>query len=194
MPKEVAARAFEPFFTTKEPGKGTGLGLSQVYGFITQSGGDMVITSTEGAGTTVDLYLSEAKGDIQDIGNYAARLSVETVLLVDDDPDVLGGAVELFRSIGYEVLTAMNAVEAVDILGKRVDIDIVFSDVVMPQGMNGIELARLVRTSYPEVRVVLTSAYPLATLRREHSELGEFVFVQKPYLLSDVARAMRASA
>lgn len=194
MSREVVARAFEPFFTTKEPGKGTGLGLSQVYGFITQSGGDVVITSAENEGTTVDIYLPEVKGEAQETAARSTQLSVETILLVEDEADLLSGAAELFRSIGYEVVTATNANEAADILATRKDIDIVFSDVVMPSGGSGIELARLVRSTYPGVKVVLTSAYPLATLRREHGEIGEFVFVHKPYRLSDVARAMRASA
>ena len=192
MPQEIVSRAFEPFFTTKAPGKGTGLGLSQVYGFITQSGGDVVISSEEGKGTTVEIYLRETADDVQDASSFPTQLRVETVLLVEDEPDLLSGASELFRSIGYEVLTAPNATEAADILKQRTDIDIVFSDIVMPQGMSGIELARLVRARYPEVRVILTSAYPVAALRREHGELSEFAFVHKPYRLSDVAKAMRA--
>jgi signal transduction histidine kinase len=194
MPAEVVSRAFEPFFTTKEPGKGTGLGLSQVYGFITQSGGEVVITSAQNEGTTVDLYLPEITGDVQQTAVRSTQLSVETVLLVEDEADVLTGAAELFRSIGYEVVTATNAAEATSVLTTHTDINIVFSDVVMPQGKSGIELARFVKSTYPNIKVVLTSAYPLATLRREHGEIGEFVFVHKPYRLSDVARALRASA
>ncbi|MFM0672198.1 hybrid sensor histidine kinase/response regulator [Paraburkholderia sediminicola] len=194
MTREVVSRAFEPFFTTKEPGKGTGLGLSQVYGFITQSGGDVVITSAENEGTTVALYLRKMEGEAQGASERSTQLSIETVLLVEDEADLLSGAAELFRSIGYEVVTAANGTEAADILSTRADIDIVFSDIVMSHGLNGIELARLIRANYPAVRVVLTSAYPIAALRREHGELGEFVFVHKPYRLSDVARAMRAAA
>lgn len=177
MTREVVSRAFEPFFTTKEPGKGTGLGLTQVYGFITQSGGDVVITSAENEGTTVALYLRKMEGEAQGASERSTQLSIETVLLVEDEADLLSGAAELFRSIGYEVVTAANGTEAADILSTRADIDIVFSDIVMSHGLNGIELARLIRANYPAVRVVLTSAYPIAALRREHGELGAFVFV-----------------
>lgn len=194
MPGEVVARAFEPFFTTKEPGKGTGLGLSQVYGFITQSGGDVVITSVVDEGTSVDLYLPQIFGQAHERAEHSRQLAVETVLLVEDEADVLSGAAELFRSIGYEVVTATNAAEATEVLRARTDIDIIFSDVVMPQGRSGIELARLAKSTYPHVKVVLTSAYPLAALRRKHGEIGEFVFVHKPYRLSDVAKAMRTSS
>ena len=121
----------------------------------------------------------------------STSLTVETVLLVEDDPELLSGATGLFRSIGYEVQTAGNAAQAAEILESRTDIDIVFSDIMMPHGMSGIELARHVRARYPGIRIVLTSAYPLAALRRDYGAIDEFVFVQKPYRLSDVARARR---
>ncbi|CAL8481394.1 PAS domain S-box protein [Caballeronia sp. S22] len=191
MPDHVRAQAFEPFFTTKPPGKGTGLGLSQVYGFIAQSGGDVVISSVEGKGTTVHLYLPTAEA--QKTGRtVTAALQAETVLLVEDEPDVLGLASELFRSIGYKVLAASSASEAATILKERTDIGVVFTDISMPHGISGIELARLVRSEYPAVKVVLTSGYPLAVLRGEHAALGEFTFVHKPYRLADLVRALRA--
>ena len=192
MSPEVASRAFEPFYTTKETGKGTGLGLSQVYGFIIQSGGDVRISSVEGEGTAIDLYLPAADAGTPGTRAGSTPLTVETVLLVEDDPELLSGATELFRSIGYEVQTAGNAAQAAEILESRTDIDIVFSDIMMPHGMSGIELARHVRARYPDIRIVLTSAYPLAALRRDYGAIDEFVFVHKPYRLSDVARAMRA--
>ncbi|MEQ5844359.1 PAS domain S-box protein (plasmid) [Paraburkholderia acidicola] len=191
MPPEVASRAFEPFYTTKEVGKGTGLGLSQVYGFISQSGGDVRISSIVGKGTVVELYLPATEAGVPGARGSSMGLSAETVLLVEDDPDLLMGAVELFRSIGYEVLTSTSAMQAAEILENRTDIDIVFSDVVMPHGMSGIELARHARARYPGIRIVLTSGYPLAALRDDHGEMEEFVFIHKPYRLSDVARAMR---
>ncbi len=190
MPGDVLAQAFEPFFTTKQPGKGTGLGLSQVYGFITQSGGDVHLSSEVGKGTTVDLYLPVAQP--------AAGVEVppapkaETVLLVEDEPDLLGAASELLTSIGYDVVPASSASEAVEILRERRDIDVVVSDVSMPHGVSGIELARLVRSDYPEIRVVLTSGYAPAALRDGKGGLSDVLFVPKPYRLADLAKALRA--
>jgi len=192
MSPEVASRAFEPFYTTKETGKGTGLGLSQVYGFITQSGGDVRITSTEGVGTAIDLYLPIADASSAGAHDGLAPFAAETVLVVEDDPDLLSGATELFRSIGCEVVAATDAAQAAAILESRTNIDILFSDIVMPQGVSGVELARRVRARHPGIRIVLTSAYPMAALRRDNGDIDEFVFVHKPYRLSDVARAMRA--
>jgi PAS domain S-box-containing protein len=191
MSPEVVQRAFEPFFTTKAPGKGTGLGLSQVYGFIVQSGGDVVILSTVGVGTTVAIYLPAADEIPEGSGAYPLQ-SVETVLLVEDEPDLLAAAAELFRSIGYEVVTASNGADAISILKQGAQIDIVFSDIVMSHGISGLELARQVREHYPDVKVVLASGYPLGVLRREHGDLSDFTFVHKPYRLADLAKALRA--
>ncbi|CAD6561241.1 Blue-light-activated protein [Paraburkholderia sabiae] len=103
-----------------------------------------------------------------------------------------GLASELLRSIGYEVLGASSASEAATILKKRRDIAVVFTDIAMPYGISGIELAGLVRSEYPAVKVILSSGYPLAVLRDEHGSLGEFTFIHKPYRLADLARALRA--
>jgi PAS domain S-box-containing protein len=157
MSGDVLAQAFEPFFTTKQPGKGTGLGLSQVYGFITQSGGNVHLSSEVGKGTTVDLYLPVAQPAAS--VDVPPPPKVETVLLVEDEPDMLGVASELLTSIGYDVVPASSASEAVEILRERRDIDVVVSDISMSHGMSGIELAGLVRSDYPGIRVVLTSGY-----------------------------------
>jgi PAS domain S-box-containing protein len=192
MSPEVVTRAFEPFFTTKAPGKGTGLGLSQVYGFIVQSGGEVVIRSTEGVGTTIAIYLPRANDMPDSPVSYPDQLAAETVLLVEDEPDLLAAAAELFKSIGYEVVTASNGADAVEILKRRAEIDIMFSDIVMSHGISGLELARQVRERYPKIKVVLASGYPIAVLRREHGDLSEFTFVHKPYRLADLAKALRA--
>jgi PAS domain S-box-containing protein len=192
MSPEVVTRAFEPFFTTKAPGKGTGLGLSQVYGFIVQSGGEVVILSTEGVGTTIAIYLPRANDMPDSPVSYPDQLAAETVLLVEDEPDLLAAAAELFKSIGYEVVTASNGADAVEILKRRAEIDIIFSDIVMAHGISGLELARQVRERYPKIKVVLASGYPIAVLRREHGDLSEFTFVHKPYRLADLAKALRA--
>ena len=193
MPPAVAARAFEPFFTTKEIGKGTGLGLSQVYGFIAQSGGDVVIDSEEGKGTTVSMYLPVVEGAPDD-RTVAADDRVDTVLIVEDEPEVLDAAGQLFRSIGYEVATAANGVDAMAILERRSDIDILFTDVVMPKGMSGIQLARLARELHPDLKVILASGYPLPALRAQYGRIDDFTFIVKPYLLAELAKSIRAAS
>ncbi|CAB3739119.1 PAS domain-containing sensor histidine kinase [Paraburkholderia rhynchosiae] len=190
MSGDVLAQAFEPFFTTKQPGKGTGLGLSQVYGFITQSGGDVHLSSQVGEGTKVDLYLPVAQpATVVSVPHVASH---ETVLLVEDEPDVLGVASELLVSIGYEVVPASSASEAAKILKERADISVVFTDITMAHGISGLELARLVRSLYPKIRVVLTSGYSPAALREEKGALSDVLFVPKPYRLADLAKALRA--
>jgi CheY-like chemotaxis protein len=192
MPPAVAARAFEPFFTTKEVGKGTGLGLSQVYGFIAQSGGDVVIDSEEGKGTIISMYLPVVEGAPDD-AIIAGAARVDTVLIVEDEPDVLDAAGQLFRSIGYEVVTATNGVDAMAILERRTDIDILFTDVVMPKGMNGIQLARSARELRPDLKVILASGYPLPALREQYGRIDDFAFVTKPYRLAELAKVLRAA-
>ncbi|WP_036168770.1 PAS domain-containing sensor histidine kinase [Massilia sp. 9096] len=189
MPPDVIARAFEPFFTTKEVGKGTGLGLSQVYGFIKQSGGEVVIESKEGEGTAISIYLPAVVSDALEAGAE----HTERVLIVEDEPDLMDVASALFSSMGYDVLTAANSNEAIDVLEHK-DVDILFTDVVMPDGMDGIELASYTRAHYPDTKIMLASGYPLPALKQRHgSELSEFAFVNKPYRLSDLARTLRGT-
>jgi len=189
MSPETVTRAFEPFYTTKEVGKGTGLGLSQVYGFIKQSGGEIVIGSAPGEGTTMSIFLPAAPGEEQD----AQRNGSEVVLIVEDEPDLMDVAAALYISMGYEVLTASGAHEAMDLLASR-KVDILFTDIIMPDGMNGVELATFTREHYPQVKIILASGYPLPALRLDKGNLNDFAFVNKPYRLSDLARALRTAA
>lgn len=191
MPPEVIARAFEPFFTTKEVGKGTGLGLSQVYGFMQQSEGGVVIESAIGQGSTINLYLpalDESAGDTSSI----AEDSSEKALVVDDEPDVMETAAALFRSIGYEVFTANNGLAALEILQRTKDISVLFSDVMMPS-MTGIELAKRARELRPDMKILLASGYPLPALKAQHSGIDEFTFMNKPYKLAELAKKLRMS-
>ncbi|WP_250480001.1 MULTISPECIES: response regulator [unclassified Caballeronia] len=137
--------------TTKENGKGTGLGLSQVYGFIAQSGGDVLIDSEPGKGTVVSMYLPVARAASGDADTFADP-ALDTVLVVEDEPELLDATAELFRGLGYEVLTASNGSEAMEALGRRDDIRVLFTDVVMPKGMDGIQLARSTRNLHPKIR------------------------------------------
>jgi CheY-like chemotaxis protein len=194
MPPEVIARAFEPFFTTKEIGKGTGLGLSQVYGFIAQSNGEVVLQSEVGQGTTVSIYLPATGAATDEVRHVDTNTDVDTVLIVEDEPDLMEVAAELFRSMGYEVLTAGNATDALEILQRRPRIDTLFTDVMMPNGMSGIELAKLTRTRYPDIKIILASGFPLPALKAQHGNLDEFTFMSKPYRLSDLAKKLRATA
>ncbi|AWL06681.1 PAS domain S-box protein [Massilia oculi] len=188
MAPETIARAFEPFFTTKEVGKGTGLGLSQVYGFIKQSGGEVTIESTVGEGTSIAIWLPAVTSHAHDL----AQIETETVLIVEDEPDLLDVASSLFLSMGYDVMTAASGNDAMHLLASR-DVDILFTDVVMPNGMNGIELAAYTRDHYPNVKVMLASGYPQPALKLDRKRLGEFAFVSKPYRLSDLARSLRSA-
>jgi PAS domain S-box-containing protein len=191
MPQSVLTRAFEPFFTTKEPGKGAGLGLSQVYGFITQSGGDVEIQSEEGKGTTVIMYFPVAE---RPLGNSTApNAEMETILIVDDEENVLDATAELLSGIGYGVVTATDGIDALEILRRRTDIDILITDVVMPKGMSGVELARIAVELNPALQVVVTSGYPLPDLEIQCGHFDEFAFIQKPFRLPELARALQAS-
>ncbi|MFM0572473.1 PAS domain S-box protein [Paraburkholderia caledonica] len=189
MSPEVAARAFDPFFTTKEMGKGTGLGLSQVYGFIAQSGGDVLIDSEPGRGTTVSIYLPVAEDTSGDADTLTGP-TLDTVLVVEDEPDLLDATAALLHSLGYEVLTAGNGSEAMGVLNRRDDIGVLFTDVVMPDGIDGIQLARSTRELRPDVRIVLASGYPLPALRAQHGNLSDFAFIHKPYRLADLVRTL----
>jgi len=188
MTPEVASRAFEPFFTTKGTGQGAGLGLSQVYGFTAQSEGELVLKSEVGKGTTVSLYLPAIIGEPKDMEPEAR---VEKVLVVEDEPDLLNIAADLFRSIGYEVFTANNAAHAIEVLARERDIGILFTDVIMPNGVSGIELARVTRHLHPQMKIILTSGYPLPALRQAHGNLDEYIFISKPYRLMDLAKTLR---
>ncbi|MCB5175255.1 hybrid sensor histidine kinase/response regulator [Microvirga lenta] len=195
MPPEILTRVFEPFFTTKEVGKGTGLGLSQVYGFVSQSGGHVDIDSIPGQGTRIMLLLPAQDGD-EEKGEDSEeerqiRQSAGTVLIVEDEPEVLDIAVEIFESLGYDVLTAGDAPSALDVLRRDVDIDVLFSDVVMPRGMNGLDLAKESRRLRPDIRILLASGYPMSTLPFQGMPDGTS-FISKPYRWTELADKLRS--
>jgi CheY-like chemotaxis protein len=196
MPPEILDRVFEPFFTTKEVGKGTGLGLSQVYGFVNQSGGHIRVDSSLGQGTKITMLLpAQDNGEDpveEDEGETVrpARDSAGTVLIVEDEPAVLEVASEIFDSLGYDVLTATDARQAVVVLEGNPSIDVLFSDVIMPNGMNGVELSRKAREMRPNLKILLASGYPMSALPSEGLGAG-VSFISKPYRWTELAEKLR---
>jgi PAS domain S-box-containing protein len=195
MPPEVRDRVFEPFFTTKEVGKGTGLGLSMVYGFVRQSDGHVTIESAPGAGTTVALYLPRATqmpdAEVEAIQPEAILGGSEQILLVEDNEDLLRVTSETLTTFGYRVFCARNGAEAIRILESGQEIELLFSDVVMPNGMNGVELARQARRLSKGIKILLTSGYAGDVMER-YQAVDEFPMIDKPFRLGDLARRLRS--
>jgi signal transduction histidine kinase/HAMP domain-containing protein len=195
MPPEVRDRVFEPFFTTKEVGKGTGLGLSMVYGFVRQSGGHVAIESALGAGTTVALYLPKSArkpdAEVQTIQTEAIPRGSERILVVDDNEDLLEVTSAMLTVLGYRVLCARNGAEAIQMFEGGQEFDLLFSDIIMPNGISGVELAREATRLSIGIKVLLTSGYAGDVLER-HQAVGEFPIVHKPFSLAHLARRLRS--
>jgi signal transduction histidine kinase len=196
MEPDVVARVFEPFFTTKEVDKGTGLGLSQVYGFVKQSGGHVVIDTAPGAGTTFRLYLprsDEVKTacDSRNASLGAVATGHETVLVVEDNAEVLELAVTTISDLGYRVMAAPNGPAALDILRGSEPIDLLFSDVVMPGGINGFELIKRARALRGGLKALVTSGY--ANVQRSGSDRPDVPLLLKPYRRVELARCIRTT-
>ena len=196
MSKEVIAKAFDPFFTTKETGQGTGLGLSQVYGFIKQSGGHVKIYSELGQGTTVKLYLprlltSPKAQQPREPRLVPSRRPGETILVVDDDADVCTSTAQLLRTLGYQVLTAAEARSALEILENEGDVDLLFTDVGLPDGVNGRQLAEEVHSRWPDIKVLFTTGYARnAIVHHGRLDAGVELLV-KPFSQSSLAAKIR---
>ncbi|MBV8889777.1 MAG: PAS domain S-box protein [Alphaproteobacteria bacterium] len=188
---DVLPKVFEPFFTTKELNKGTGLGLSQVYGFTRQSGGTVAIASDPGRGTTVTLYLPRSLVPVaaqpETMASAGSGLASETILLVEDNPEVKEIAASLLDQLGYQVNAVDSATEAMQVLDSGERVDLVFSDVVMPGDFDGLALANRVSKEYPQIPVLLTSGYAKAASAAEKG----FTILRKPYRLAALAEAVR---
>ena len=196
MPPSVLARVMDPFFTTKEEGKGTGLGLSMVYGFAKQSGGAAKIESVVGEGTTVRLSFPVTETGVKEAPKPPARTTerqgTETILIVDDREDVAELARTILRDFGYVTLMAGNGRAALEILDGDDRIDMIFTDLIMPGGMNGVMLAREARRRQPRLKVLLTTGYAEASLERTDVGGSEFDVLNKPYRRTDLIRRVRA--
>jgi signal transduction histidine kinase/ActR/RegA family two-component response regulator len=195
MPPEAQARAFEPFFTTKSLAQGTGLGLSMVHGFVAQSGGHVTIDSEAGRGTTVRLYLPRytqpAAALAAAAGSPGRACGNQTVLVVEDDDTVRNAAVEVLREIGYQVLEAPDAMEAVRLLADRGGVDLLFTDVGLPGGVNGRALADAARNINPALKVVLTTGYTRESTISAGRMAEEEHFLAKPFTLQQLEEKIR---
>ena len=199
MTPAVRERAFEPFFTTKGVGAGTGLGLSMVYGFVTQSGGQIRLDSEPGHGTTVRIYLPGSQPPPAAVadGSNAARApaglpgGTETILVVEDEPRVRRVAIARLRDLGYAVIEAATPDEALKAAETDGPIDLLFSDVVMPGGMDGDTLATRIREIRPGIKVLLTSGYAEPSIaERGQAESG--TWLRKPYTTAALAMRLRS--
>ena len=197
MDPATAERAFEPFFTTKDVGKGTGLGLSQVYGFVRQAGGSLRIVSAPGQGCTVELYLPRSTAPVAMVAEAATTplrraINGEVVLIVEDEDSVREMAAESLDGLGYGVLTAPDARVALEILRGPSRVDIMFSDVVMPGGMNGAQLAHTARTIRPDMKVLLTSGYTVTATGGARELPPDVPLLRKPYMRDDLAEQLQS--
>lgn len=196
MPPEVLGRAFEPFFTTREVGQGSGLGLSMVYGFVRQSGGHVALESEVGKGATVRMMFPavELKADtaLEAREETTMEAGVGTILVVEDDPDVRRNVALVFEMLGYAVWEAKSGLVALEILDEEAGIDLLFTDVLMPGGMSGVDLAREAVRRHRTLKVLLTSGYPEKALKEVGLVGGNFPLLGKPYSSVDLREALRS--
>ena len=200
MTAKIRENVFEPFFSTKEEGKGTGLGLSMVYGFVQRSGGQINIYSEPGEGTTINIYLPRAldaqEGDSNEVAESHLPRGNETILVVDDEEQLVEIAVLHLQQLGYRTLSAQNGVQALAILKEHPEIDLLFSDVIMPGGMDGYELAVEAINERPNFKVLLTSGFTkkrekMATEDKEiYAEMAANL-LSKPYTQEELAVIIR---
>ncbi|HEY0685385.1 MAG TPA: PAS domain S-box protein [Steroidobacter sp.] len=185
MTQEVLERAFDPFFTTKPIGQGTGLGLSQVFGFVKQSGGHIKIYSRPGHGTTIKMYLPQVEDGDERTSQKGAAVDVsqarkETILVVEDNDAVRSFTCDTLRDFGFNVMEAVDASEALKILDRNRNLDLLFTDIGLP-GLNGRELAATVQRRYPKVRLLFTSGYAQMPAPTTSTSVMEIPLLSKPF-------------
>ena len=194
MSADVLEHAFEPFYTTKEVGKGSGLGLSMIYGFIRQSGGYIRVNSKPEKGTTVALYLPRSDtipAAPSNIVRFAQRsCGQETVLLVDDQADVRRIACRILENLGYRVIEASDGPSALHALELADHVDLLFTDVVMPGGLNGVELANEALSRVPGLKILFATGYSGEKSAVAETAGIDAMVLAKPYRRADVAQAV----
>jgi PAS domain S-box-containing protein len=197
MPPEVLAKAFDPFFTTKPTGEGTGLGLSMIYGFAQQSGGQVRISSHVGVGTRVSLFLPRYYGVINGEATPPDTASVppsqrgETVLIVDDEPTIRSLITDLLKDLGYRSIEVADGVAALEVLQSDVHIDLLVTDVGLPGGMSGLQLAHAGRTGRPDLRVLFITGYAENTLFHNGQPEPGMAVLPKPFSVNSLAERIR---
>ncbi|HEY8290078.1 MAG TPA: ATP-binding protein, partial [Acetobacteraceae bacterium] len=196
MAPETVTKAFEPFFTTKPRGEGSGLGLSTVHGFISQSGGHVEIASAAGRGTTITLllprHISQAAPSRTACSGKPASPGHETILVVEDDEAVRRVAVGMLREVGYDVLEAPDAMEAFRLIADRGGIDLLFTDVGLPGGVNGRALADAARNVSTTMKVLFTTGYAGRAYSGDDSQTGDVHFLAKPFDFRQLVSKVRA--
>ena len=194
MPPDVIEKVFEPFFSTKPEGRGTGLGLSMVYGFVKQSLGHIKIYSEVGEGTTVKLYLprvDQREDTVVAVADEPVTGGSETILVVEDDPDVRATTVDILTELGYRVLKARDAASALTVIEAGLPIDLLFTDVVMPGTMKSTELARKARERIPNIQVLFTSGYTENAIVHGGRLDAGVELISKPYIREELAHRVR---
>jgi len=198
IPEEVLNKIFDPFFSTKDTGKGTGLGLSMVYGFVVQAGGFILVDSRIGLGTSFEIFLPRAALQDQEKPENHSEKSLksseneETILVVDDNDAVRKTTVSMLKSLGYSVIEAHDGPNALSVFDHESEIDILFTDVVMPGGMDGFGLAEKLRQDHPSLKIIFASGYPGKNTLRPQNLFKDACWLDKPYERKNVDEKIRA--
>jgi len=196
MSQEVCERIFDPFFTTKGKAEGTGLGLAMVYGFVSRSKGYIFVSSVIGRGTTFTIYLPRSKLTVKHAEDAARVFSVtpsgdETILIVDDEVELAVIAKSILEGLGYTVICAENGVSALQVLQENSAIDLVFSDVVMPGGVSGLDLAAIIDNEYPGLKILLTTGFAVEANNAMAGSESQYDMLRKPYRGMELAKRVR---
>jgi CheY-like chemotaxis protein len=199
MDTATMSRIFEPFFTTKDIGKGTGLGLATVYGIVKQHFGWIEVTSEPGTGTRFDVFFPATENlassdDEQTTAITPAAGGTETILIVEDEPVLREMASDILKNCGYKILEASSGRDALEVWQRRAGrVDLLLTDMVMPEGVSGVDLAEKLLTTQPDLKIIFTSGYTADEVSPEVLARTKANFLQKPYTHNDLAKAVRDS-